>query len=59
MGVSVGDFGFFLDVGDGVGRLLGSFTIVDALVLSVFLCLTSTLVCSVFLLGASFGVVFC
>ena len=43
MGVGGGNFGFCLDVGAGFSRLLGSFTLVDAVVLGRLLCLTSTL----------------
>ena len=36
MGVGVDDFEFCLDVGAGFGRLLGSFTLIDAVVLGGF-----------------------
>ena len=52
-------FEFWLYVDAEVGRLLGSFTLRDAVVLGGSLCLTSTLVCSVSLWGIYCGVVVC
>ena len=43
MGGGGGGFEFFLSVGAGVFRSLGSFTLVDVVVLGGLLCLTSTL----------------
>ena len=52
-------FEFFLDIGAGVGRFLGSFNLGDEVVLGELLCLTLTLIFDVYLLGVSCGVVVC
>ena len=59
MGVVVGGFEFFLDVGSGVCRLLRSFTLGYAVVVCGLLCLTTTLVCAFSLSGDSCGLFFC
>ena len=58
MSVGVGDFEYFLDIGAGVGRVLGSFTLGDTVVLGGLLYLTSTFICAVSLRGGYCGVVF-
>ena len=57
--VGVGDFVTFLDVGAGVGRFIGSFTLGDAVFMVVLLCLISSLVCAVSLWRDFCGVVLC
>ena len=57
--VGVGDFGFCIGAGAGVDRLLGIFTIGDAVVMGVLLCMTYTLVFDVSLWGGFYGFVFC
>ena len=53
------DFGFFLDEGDGVVKLIGSFTLVYEVSMVGLLCLTYNIVGDVSLWGAFYGVVFC
>ena len=53
------DFGFYLGAVYGVGRLLGSLTLVYVVVICGLLCMTSNIVCYVFLWRGFLGVVFC
>ena len=52
------DYVFFLGSDYVVGRLLGIITLADVVVMGGLLCMTSTLVCSVYLCGGSVGFYF-
>ena len=52
------DFGIFVGAGAGVCRLLGSFTLGDAVFMGLFLCINFTIVCAVYLWVIPMGLSF-